>query len=70
MSTLVFTSGSDSPEVRSLRFDPGSGTFSHLQTADVGPGSGYLAFSRDGRRVYAINRTPARVLAFAVEEGS
>jgi 6-phosphogluconolactonase len=66
---IVYTSGSDSPEIQTLRFDPATGSFTLLHQADVGPGSGYLAFSADGRRVYAINRTPAHVIAFAVEDG-
>jgi 6-phosphogluconolactonase len=67
MTALVYTSGSDSPEIRVMRFDAEAGTFTPLYTFDAGPGSGYLAFGRGGTRIYGINRTPARVIAFAVE---
>jgi 6-phosphogluconolactonase len=64
---LVYTSGSDSPEIRVMDFDEDAATYTPLHTFDAGPGSGYLAFGGGGKRVYAINRTPARVIAFAVE---
>jgi 6-phosphogluconolactonase len=67
MTALVYTSGSDSPEIRVMRFDADAGTFTPLHTFDAGPGSGYLAFGRGGTRVFGINRTPARLIAFAVE---
>jgi 6-phosphogluconolactonase len=67
MTALVYTSGSDSPEIRVMSFDADTGTFTPLATFDAGPGSGYLAFGRGGTRVYGINRTPARVIAFAAE---
>jgi 6-phosphogluconolactonase len=65
---IVYTSGSDSPEIRAMRFEEQSGTFTLLHTTDAGPGSGYLAFSADGAFLFAINRTPARLRAFAVGE--
>jgi 6-phosphogluconolactonase len=67
MTALVYTSGSDSPEIRVMRFDVGAGTFTPLYTLDAGPGSGYLAFGRGGTRVFGINRKPARVIGFSVE---
>jgi 6-phosphogluconolactonase len=67
MAVMVCTSGSASPEIWTMRFEASTGTFTHLHTAGAGPGSGYLAFSADGTRVLAINRTPARVNSFAVE---
>jgi 6-phosphogluconolactonase len=66
---VVYTSGSDSPEIRAHSLDGASGALTLLHTASAGPGSGYLAFARDGRFVYGINRKPSKVLAFAVEEG-
>jgi 6-phosphogluconolactonase len=65
---LVFTSGSDSPEIRTHRLDRDSGELTLLHTASAGPGSGYLAFAPGGRFVYGINRRPSRALAWAVEE--
>jgi 6-phosphogluconolactonase len=65
---LVFTSGSDSPEIRTHRFDRASGELAHLHTASAGPGSGYLAFERRGRFVYGINRRPSKALAWAADE--
>jgi 6-phosphogluconolactonase len=66
-TAYIYTSGSDSPEIRVQRFDPRSGALTPLHTVDAGPGSGYLAFARDGKHVYAINRKPSRVNTYAVE---
>jgi 6-phosphogluconolactonase len=64
---FVYTSGSDSPEIRVLRFEARSGAFTTLHIADARPGAGYLAFGAGGRVIYAINRNPSRVIAFGVE---
>jgi 6-phosphogluconolactonase len=68
-TAFVYVSGSDSPEIRVMRFDVASGAFTPLHTADAGPGSGYLTLRRTsaGTRLYGINRKPSRLLAFAVE---
>ncbi len=63
---FVYTSGSDSPEIRVLRFDLGSGALTPVATVEAGPGSGYLAWHPNKKFLYGINRTPAKVVAYAI----
>jgi 6-phosphogluconolactonase len=66
---FVYTSGSDSPEIRVLRFDLQSGQLTPVATVEAGPGSGYLAWHPGKKYLYGINRNPARVIAWAVDPG-
>jgi 6-phosphogluconolactonase len=64
---FVYTSGSDTPDVRVLRFDLDSGALTPVATADAGKGSGYLAWDPSGNYLYGINRSPAKVLAWKID---
>src|SRR5690349_2051122 len=68
-TAYVYVSGSDSPEIRVLRFDVASGAFTPLHTTPAGPGSGYVTLRRTaaGTRLFGLNRNPSRLLAFAVQ---
>ena len=63
---FVYTSGSDSPEIRVLRFDLESGQLSAIASVEAAPGSGYLAFHPNRKYLYAINRAPSKVVAYAI----
>jgi 6-phosphogluconolactonase len=68
-TALVYVSGSDSPEIRVMRFDVASAAFTSLHSTDAGPGSGYVTLRRTagGTRLYGINRKPSRLLGFVAE---
>jgi 6-phosphogluconolactonase len=63
---FVYTSGSDTADVRVLRFDLDSGALTPVGTADAGKGSGYLAWDPWRKYLYGINRSPAKVLAWRI----
>jgi 6-phosphogluconolactonase len=62
----VYTSGSDTADIRVLRFDLDSGQLTPVGSADAGAGSGYLAWHPNKEYLYGINRSPAKVLAYAI----
>ncbi len=63
---FVYTSGSDTGDIRVLRFDRDSGQLTPVASADAGAGSGYLAWHPSKKFLYGINRSPAKVLAYAI----
>jgi 6-phosphogluconolactonase len=63
---FVYTSGSDTADIRVLRFDLDSGQLTPVGSADAGPGSGYLAWHPSKKYLYGFNRSPAKVLAYAI----
>ena len=66
---FVYTSGSDSPEIRVLRFDLDSGQLTPVASVEAAPGSGYLAWHPGKKFLYGINRSPAKVIAYAINPG-
>jgi 6-phosphogluconolactonase len=66
---FVYTSGSDTADIRVLRFDRDSGQLTPVASADAGTGSGYLAWHPSKKFLYGINRNPAKVLAYAINPG-
>jgi 6-phosphogluconolactonase len=63
---FVYTSGSDTADIRVLKFDLDSGQLTPVGSADAGAGSGYLAWHPNRKFLYGINRSPAKVLAYVI----